>query len=106
MPNDLLLRNISQSCQRLMVKALRSKNPNTMATTRPEDAHAVPEELVEALDQRVRVGRERSGRQPIGDDEVQQRKHHERAANMANMVNLAQHAPRGDEVRPTDWCHR
>lgn len=60
----------------------------------PEDAHAVPEELVEALDQRVRVGRERSGRQPIGDDEVQQRKHHERAREHGEHGELGtQHAP-------------
>jgi len=48
----------------------------------------------EALDQRVRVGRERSGRQPIGDDEVQQRKHHERAREHGEHGELGtQHAP-------------
>jgi len=105
MPNDLLLRNISQSCQRLMV-GTANRNPNTMATANRKMRMRCPKNSWKrstsgcVLAENV-VGANRSAMMRFSSASTTNV-----PANMANMVNLAPSTPQNTSVRPTDWCHR
>ena len=100
MPNGCELRNSSQSCHWPTAGAANSR-PASSGDADAQQPQAVPEELVEALDEGMGVGRERRRRQAVGDDQVEDGQRREGAAEQHEHQQLGpQHRP--EHARPAD----
>ena len=66
----------------------------------------MPEHLVEALDVRVHVGRERLGRGPVGDVQVEPGEHQEQREETRKSATFVHNTPQNTSLRPSESCHR
>ena len=107
MPNDWLLRNSSHACH-CDVVGRATRTANSAGDDVADEAQAVAEQLVEALDVRVHVGREARRREPVGDQQVERR----RAATNTSEEHGEQRepwrrmTPQNTSARPSPSCQR